>query len=71
MIKLLREWQDLAAGILAFLAGILGFFAAIWAVSATLRSERRRDERELFAIKRALTAEIFQFATLMTGTAWG
>jgi hypothetical protein len=64
MIGLLHEWQDLAAGILAFLAGILGFFAAIWAVSATLRSERRRDERELFSIKRALTAEIFQFATL-------
>ena len=34
------------------------------AVSATLRSERRRDEQELFSIKRALTAEIFQFATL-------
>jgi hypothetical protein len=63
MIDLLREWQDLASGILAFSAGVLGFFAAIWAVRATLRSESRRDQRELFSIKRALTAEIFQFGT--------
>jgi hypothetical protein len=62
MIELLHEWQSLAAGILGFFAGILAFIAAIWAVSATLRGERRR--RELFSIKRALTAEIFQFATL-------
>src|SRR5271155_1104661 len=64
MINILHDWQDLAAGILAFFAGILGFSAAIYAVSATLRGERRRDERELLAIQQALTAEIFQFATL-------
>ena len=60
----LHEWQELASGILGFIAGLLGFAAAIYAVSKTLRGERRRDERELLSIKQALTAEIFQFATL-------
>ncbi len=64
IIEKLHEWQDLAAGILAFLAGILGFGAAIWTVRVTLQSERRKEARELSAISRALTAEIFQFGSL-------
>jgi len=64
IIPLLYDWQSLAAGIITFFTGILGFGAAIYTVATTLRSERRRDERELLSIKQALTAEIFQFANL-------
>ena len=53
--KLFR-WQDLSAG-------ILGFGAAIYAVRKALQSEQRKEDRELLAINRSLTAEIFQFAT--------
>jgi hypothetical protein len=64
IIEILHDWQDLVAGVLAFFAGALGFGAAIYTVYTTLRSERRRDERELLSLKRALTAKVFQFATL-------
>jgi hypothetical protein len=64
VISELHDWQDLAAGFLAFLAGILGFVAAIWTVRTTLRSERRKEQRELLAISKALTAEVFGFGTL-------
>lgn len=56
------HWQELSSGVLGFLAGLLGFGAAIWAVATTLQSERRRDQRELVSLKRALTTEITQFA---------
>jgi hypothetical protein len=58
----LHEWQDFWAGVLALLAGLLGFLAAIWAVRTTLQSERRKAHRDLDALKKGLGAEGRHFA---------
>jgi hypothetical protein len=61
-IACLHQWQGFWAGVLAFTAGLLGFFAAIVAVVVTLRSERRRVFREIDALKKGLGAETRYFA---------
>ncbi len=45
-----------------FLAGILGFIAAIVAVFVTLCAERRRAKRELRSLRRALGVEVRLYA---------
>jgi hypothetical protein len=52
-----RDWQPL-------LAGLIGFLAALLTVWVVLRSERRKQSRELLALKRALGSEIRQLTTL-------
>lgn len=51
----LHEWQD-------FWAGLLGFIAAIFVVFVTLGSERRKNEKELNGLRKALGVEVRQFA---------
>src|SRR5260370_28563302 len=53
-LEIADHWQ-------AFLAGILGFGAAIFAVWATLRAERRNMKAEDRTFKHALGAEVRPF----------
>jgi hypothetical protein len=53
MAAWLDHWQ-------ALLAGVLGFGAAIVVVAFTLRSERRRADRDLEALRRSLGIEVRQ-----------
>jgi hypothetical protein len=55
VVALLDRWQALAAG-------VLGFAAAIIAVVIALRGERRRERRELRAIRSSLGVEIRNYA---------
>jgi hypothetical protein len=55
LIALLAHWQSLAAG-------LLGAGAAIAAVVFTLRSERRRRQREADSLRASLGVEIRLFA---------
>ena len=47
MLDLLGHWQSL-------LGGLLGFAAAVAVVAFTLRSERRKAERDLAALRLSL-----------------
>lgn len=60
IIDLLDHWQ-------AFLAGVLGFIAAIGVVWFTLRSERRKVNRELDALRRSLGVELRQCVVSAVG----
>lgn len=59
-LDLIDHWQTLIAGVLAFVAGLLGFGAAIAAVVFTLRTERRKMERDLEAVRSSLAVELRQ-----------
>jgi hypothetical protein len=52
-LDMLDHWQ-------ALLAGALGFTAAIWAVVFTFGAERRKQERELTALRRSFGVEFRQ-----------
>lgn len=52
-LDLIDHWQD-------FLAGLLGFAAAILAVRFTLQAETRKQERELSALRRSFGVEFRQ-----------
>jgi hypothetical protein len=60
-IAFIDRWQ-------ALLAGIIGFFAAISVVWFTLRSERRKRDHELEALRRSLGVEIRQLVVAARGT---
>jgi hypothetical protein len=55
------RWQGL-------LAGLIGFGAAILAVVLTLRSEQRKADRELEALRRSIGVEIRQCVAVASGT---
>lgn len=55
------HWQSL-------LAGALGFTAAIFVVVLTLRSERRKADRDLEALRRSVGVEIRQSVAVALGT---
>jgi hypothetical protein len=59
-LDLIDHWQTLIAGVFGFIAGILGFAAAIIAVVFTLKTERRKLERELEAVRSSLAVELRQ-----------
>lgn len=59
MIEFLGQWQTLIG---AIAGGLFGFAAAIWTIRRTLQSEERRDSSDLESIKKALGAEIRQYA---------
>lgn len=59
MYAFIDQWQTLIG---ALAAGIIGFAAAIWTIRRTLQSEDRRAAAEIHSIKRALGAEIRQYA---------
>ena len=58
-VGFLDHWQTLLG---ALAAGALGYAAALWTVQHTLRTESRKDARELDSMKTALGAEVRQFA---------
>ena len=53
-LDLLDHWQSLVAGVLAFIAAVIVVVGAEWFA-------RRRDRREVVAIRASLTVEIQQF----------
>jgi len=59
-LELIDHWQTLIAGVLGFIVGALGFGAAIAAVVFTLRTEQRKKERELEAVRSSLAVELRQ-----------
>jgi hypothetical protein len=59
-LDLIDHWQTLIAGVLGFIAGALAFGAAITAVVFTLRTERRKLEHELKAVRSSLAVELRQ-----------
>ena len=61
-------WVDFWDHWQALLAGILGFFAAIFVVWMTLSSEARKRRHELEAIRRSLGVEVRQIVLAARGS---
>lgn len=59
IVEFIDHWQTLLG---ALAAGALGFAAAIATVRWTLRGERRKADSELQSMKKALGAEVRQYA---------